>query len=149
MHPYLITVVIAVVGSGLAVQAATNARLGAILQVPLASAFWNFVLGSVALGLLLASGVFGRPTLAHASAAPWWVWIGGLFGALDVTTMTAMAVPRVGTVAMFGAIICGQFIGAVLIDTNGWLGVEPIPLSATRVLGVRLLVAGVFLVQQR
>ena len=106
------------------------------------------MLGSIALGLLLATGVFGRPTLAHASAAPWWVWIGGLFGALYVTTMV-MAVPRVGTVAMFGAIICGQFIGAMLIDTNGWLGVEPIPLSASRVLGVCLLVAGMFLIQQR
>ena len=69
-------------------------------------------------------------------------------GALFVTT-TVMAVPRVGTVATFGAIICGQFIGAVLIDTYGWLGVNPIPLSPTRILGVGLLVAGVFLVQQR
>lgn len=148
MPHIFITVAITVVGAALAVQAAANARLGTILQVPIASAFWNFVLGSIALGLVLASGVFGRPSLADAPAAPWWAWIGGLIGALFVTT-TVIAVPRVGTVATFGAIICGQFIGAVLIDTHGWLGVEPIPLSPGRLVGVALLVAGVFLVQHR
>jgi len=148
MPQTLITVLIAIVGSGLAVQAAANARLGAVLQLPIASALWNFLLGTVLLAVLTFSGVFGRPTLAHVQVAPWWVWIGGALGALFVTT-TILAVPRVGTVATFGAIICGQFVGAVLIDTYGWLGVEAIPLSATRVLGVALLVAGVFLIQHK
>ncbi|MDX1608859.1 MAG: DMT family transporter [Halofilum sp. (in: g-proteobacteria)] len=148
MHPLLLTVLIVLVGSGLAVQAATNARLGAVLQMPLASALWNFTLGTLFLAALVASGAFGRPALAAAGSAPWWAWIGGIFGALFVTT-TVFAVPRVGTVATFGAIICGQFIGAVLIDTYGWLGVNPIPLDASRVLGVLLLVAGVLLIQHR
>jgi|AntRauTorcE11898_2_1112593.scaffolds.fasta_scaffold00527_2 transporter family-2 protein len=148
MPQTVITVLIALVGSGLAVQAAANARLGAALQVPIASALWNFLLGTFALALLLASGLFGRPSLDDAATAPWWAWIGGLLGALFVTT-SILAVPRVGTVATFGAIICGQFIGAVLIDTRGWLGVEPIPLTLSRVLGVGLLVAGVILIQQK
>jgi len=148
MPQTVITVLIALVGSGLAIQAAANARLGAALQVPIASALWNFLLGTVALALLLASGLFGRPSLGDAATAPWWAWIGGLLGALFVTT-SILAVPRVGTVATFGAIICGQFIGAVLIDTRGRLGVEPIPLTFSRVLGVGLLVAGVILIQQK
>lgn len=148
MPQTLITLLIALVGSGLAVQAAANARLSAVLQVPIASALWNFLLGSTALALLLASGLFGRPSFDDAAAAPWWAWIGGLLGALFVTT-SILAVPRVGTVATFGAIICGQFIGAVLIDTRGWLGVEPIPLTLSRVLGVGLLIAGVILIQQK
>ena len=148
MPQSILTLLIALVGSGLAVQAAANARLGAALQAPVASALWNFVLGGLVLGLITATGVFGRPTLAHAGAAPWWAWIGGLLGALFVTT-AIIAVPRVGTTAMFAAIVCGQFAGAVLIDTQGWLGVEPIPLSASRVIGVALLIVGVVLVQQK
>ena len=100
------------------------------------------------LGALLASGLFGRPSLDQVPVAPWWAWLGGVFGALFVTT-SVIAVPRVGTVATFGAIICGQFIGAVLIDTFGWLGVEPIALTPGRLLGVGLLIAGVFLIQHR
>ena len=148
MPQIVITVLIALVGSGLAFQAAANARLGTALQVPIASALWNFLLGTFALALLLASGLFGRPSLGDAATAPWWAWIGGLLGALFVTT-SILAVPRVGTVVTFGAVICGQFIGAVLIDTRGWLGVEPIPLTLSRVLGVGLLVAGVILIQQK
>ena len=148
MPQIVLTLIIALVGAGLAVQAAANARLGAVLQVPLASAFWNFTLGTALLGLLLVSGVFGRPSLADAPAAPWWAWIGGVFGALFVTT-AVVAVPRVGTVATFGAIICGQFVGALLIDTYGWLGVQSIPLTPSRLVGVGLLIAGVFLVQHR
>lgn len=148
MPQALITLLITLVGAGLAVQAAANARLGAVLQAPIASALWNFLLGTAALALLLASGLFGRPSFGDAAAAPWWAWIGGLLGALFVTT-SILAVPRVGTVATFGAIICGQFIGAVLIDTRGWLGVEPIPLTLSRVVGVGLLVAGVILIQHK
>ncbi|MFW5970135.1 MAG: DMT family transporter [Halofilum sp. (in: g-proteobacteria)] len=37
----------------------------------------------------------------------------------------------------------------MLIDTRGWLGVEPIPLTFGRVVGVGLLVAGVILIQQK
>ena len=148
MPQSLLTVLIALVGSGLAVQAAANARLSGVLQVPIASALWNFILGTLALAALLASGVFGRPALGDVTGAPWWAYTGGLLGALFVTT-TILAVPRVGTVATFGAIICGQFIGALLIDTRGWLGVEPIELTPTRVIGVGLLIVGVFLVQQK
>ena len=148
MPQSILTLLIAVVGSGLAVQAAANARLGAALQAPVAGALWNFVLGALALALVTASGVFGRPTLTHAGAVPWWAWTGGLLGALFVTT-AIIAVPRIGTTATFAAIVCGQFAGAVLIDTHGWLGVEPIPLNASRVIGVALLIAGVVLVQQK
>ena len=148
MPQAILTLLITLVGSGLAVQAAANARLGAVLQAPVASALWNFVLGAFALAVITATGIFGRPTLADAAAAPWWAWIGGLLGAVFVTT-AIIAVPRVGTTATFAAIVCGQFAGAMLIDTFGWLGVEPIPLNAPRVIGVALLIAGVVLVQQK
>ncbi len=131
---------------GVAVQAAMNAQLGAALQAPIASSLWNFTLGTLVLALLLAFGLFGRPSLGALLSAPWWAYLGGVLGAIFVTT-TVLAVPRVGTAVTLGSIICGQLIGALLIDTFGWLGVKPIPLDLSRLAGVVFLIAGVVMVQ--
>ncbi len=148
MSQVLIVVLVSLVGIGVAAQAAMNAQLGTALQAPIGSALWNFTLGTVVLGLLLLLGVFHRPAPSGLLSAPWWAYLGGILGAVFVTT-TILAVPRVGTAVTLGSIICGQLIGALLIDTFGWLGVKPIPLNAWRVAGVGLLIAGVVLVQHK
>lgn len=147
MSQGLIVVLVSLVGLGVAVQAAMNAELGAVLQAPLASALWNFMLGTMVLAVLLAIGIFNRPSPSALLSAPWWAYLGGILGAIFVTT-AILAVPRVGTAVMLASIICGQLVGALLIDTFGWLGVKPIPLTPSRLAGVGLLIAGVFLVQQ-
>lgn len=148
MSQALIVVVVSLVGIGVAAQAAMNAKLGAALQAPIGSALWNFTLGTIVLGLMLLLGVFNRPAPSGLLSAPWWAYLGGILGAIFVTT-TILAVPRVGTAVTLASIICGQLIGALLIDTFGWLGVKPIPLNPWRVAGVALLIAGVALVQHK
>lgn len=146
-HPAFVLLIV-VVGFGLAVQAATNARMGAALGVPVASALLNFLIGSVLLTLALASGVFGRARLEGLAEAPWWAYIGGALGAAFVT-MAVVAVPRVGAAVTFAAVITGQLIGAMIIDTFGWLAVTPVPLNPWRLVGAGLLLAGVVLIQQK
>jgi len=150
MTQLLTTLAIAGVGCLVAVQAAMNARLGSALGVPIDGALWNFALGGAVLAGLVASGLFDRPTIPDFSAAPWWAYFGGLLGATFLTT-AIIAVPRVGTATTFGAIVCGQFLFALAIDTFGWLGVAPVPLSSSRVLGIGLLIGvigGVLLIQR-
>lgn len=142
----LIVLLVSLVGLGVSVQAAMNAQLGAVLQAPIASSLWNFMLGTLVLALLLGLGLFGRPSPDALLSAPWWAYLGGILGAIFVTT-TVLAVPRVGTAVTLGSIICGQLIGALLIDTFGWLGVKPIPLDVSRLAGIGMLIAGVMLVQ--
>ena len=146
-HPAFVLLIV-IVGVGLAVQAATNARMGAALGMPVASALLNFLVGSVLLGLALASGIFGRARLAGLAEAPWWAYIGGALGAAFVT-MAVVAVPRVGAAVTFAAVIFGQLIGAMIIDTFGWLEVDPVPLNPWRLVGAGLLLAGVVLIQQK
>ncbi|MEX0607174.1 MAG: DMT family transporter [Halofilum sp. (in: g-proteobacteria)] len=146
MSQGLIVVLVSLVGIGVAAQAAMNAQLGTALQAPIGGALWNFTLGTIVLGLLLLLGIFNRPAPSGLLSAPWWAYLGGILGAIFVTT-TILAVPRVGTAVTLASIICGQLIGAVLIDTFGWLGVKPIPLDPWRVAGVGMLIAGVVLVQ--
>lgn len=146
-HPAFVLLIV-IVGAGLAVQAATNARMGAALGAPVASALLNFLIGSVLLTLALASGLFGRARLAGFAEAPWWAYMGGALGAAFVT-IAVVAVPRVGAAVTFAAVITGQLIGAMIIDTFGWFEVTPVPLNPWRLVGAGMLFAGVVLIQQR
>jgi transporter family-2 protein len=94
------------------------------------------------------SGTFERGNLSAIGDAPWWAWIGGIFGAVWVT-IAIVAVPKVGTAVAFGAVIFGQLVGAMVLDTYGLLGVPRIPLDPWRVAGAVLLFVGVLMMQHK
>lgn len=148
MSQGVIVALIAIAGAGLAVQAAMNARMGAALNATLLGALVNFVVGGIVLAAIAIPTAAGRWTPAGFASAPWWAWIGGALGATFVAT-SIWAVPRVGTAALFAAIIFGQLLMAMLIDTFGWLNVPQIPLNPWRVVGLGLLLAGVVMMQQK
>jgi thiamine biosynthesis protein ThiS len=76
----------------------------------------------------------------------WYHFLGGLAGALIVWTV-AVAGPRIGIAATSAALISGQMTGAVIYDHLGLLEQAKDPVDALRVLGVILIVGGVFLVR--
>ncbi|MCW5699955.1 MAG: DMT family transporter [Rhodospirillales bacterium] len=148
MSQILVVVLMMIAGAGLAVQAATNARMGVALNATVMAALMNFVVGSVLLALVAIPSAVGRWTPSGLLSAPWWAYIGGALGATFVAT-SIWAVPRLGTAALFAAIIFGQLLMAMLIDTHGWLNVPQIPLNPWRLIGVGLLLAGVVMMQQK
>jgi bacterial/archaeal transporter family-2 protein len=101
----------------------------------------------IAVGALLVA----RRSLAgtaDASDAPRWMWLGGVFGAFVVLTITVTA-PRIGVAAVVALLIAGQLAMGALIDRFGWFGVEKVPLGATRLLGIALLAVGTALVLRK
>jgi transporter family-2 protein len=86
--------------------------------------------------------------IADASDAPRWMWLGGVFGAFVVLTITVTA-PRIGVAAVVALLIAGQLAMGALIDRFGWFGVEKVPLGATRLLGIALLAVGTALVLRK
>ena len=84
-----------------------------------------------------------------AIRSPWWYWVGGGgMGVVVVLTITVVT-PRLGTAATIGLLIAGQLAMGVLIDRYGWFGVEQVPISWPRLLGVLLLAAGALLALRR
>ena len=80
-----------------------------------------------------------------AVRSPWWYWVGGGgMGVVVVLTITVVT-PRLGAAATIGLLIAGQLAMDVLIDRYGWFGVEQVPLSWPRLLGVLLLAIGALL----
>jgi transporter family-2 protein len=75
----------------------------------------------------------------------WYYLIGGALGAAYVT-VALIAVQSIGAGGVAAATITGQLTTAVLIDRLGILGLERTPVTAGRVAGIALLLAGTYLI---
>jgi len=96
--------------------------------------------------LVLRQSLAGFGDALHS---PWWYWVGGGgMGVVVVLTITVVT-PRIGTTATIGLLIAGQLAMGVLIDRYGWFGVEQVPISWPRLLGVLLLAVGALLALRR
>ena len=137
-------VVTAFAGGLVAMQAPINANLGRTVgSLPAASI--SFAIGLVALVsiTLLAGGGFGR--VGELGDLSWYYLIGGLLGAVYVTTVL-ISVKTLGAGGVTAATIAGQLTLSVILDRLGVLGLEKHGLSVGRIIGVALLAAGTYLV---
>jgi bacterial/archaeal transporter family-2 protein len=133
-----------VAGSFIALQAPINGMLGRTVGT-FAAASVSFAIGTVTLVAItvLVGGGFGD--IGEARSLSWYYLIGGVLGALYVTS--ALATVRVlGAGGVTAGTITGQLVTAVVIDRLGVLGLEQRPLSALRLVGIVLLAAGTYLV---
>jgi transporter family-2 protein len=131
-------------GGLVAMQAPINSGLGkAIGSLPAAS--FSFAIGLVALvGITFVSGEgFGQ--IGEVGGLSWYYLIGGLLGAVYVTTVL-ISVRTLGAGGVTAATIAGQLTMSVLLDQLGILGLAQRQLTAGRILGVALLAVGVYLV---
>jgi transporter family-2 protein len=76
---------------------------------------------------------------------PWWAPIGGLAGAVAVYAGLTM-VDKIGAGPFNGLIITANIVASIAIDHYGFLNMPAHPLSAFRVVGVVLMVAGITLI---
>src|SRR4051812_45652417 len=129
----------AVVGGILALQAPINAGLGRVTG-SIAAALVSFTVGTLA--LIAVVGISGEAGgLTSTFDVRWYYLVGGLLGAIYVTT-ALITVESIGAGGVAAATVTGQLTAAVLIDRFGWFGLEQTSLSATRILGVAMLLAG-------
>jgi bacterial/archaeal transporter family-2 protein len=131
-------------GGFIALQAPINAGLGkAVGSIPAASV--SFAIGTAALvGItLLFAGGYGK--VGEISGLSWYYLLGGVLGAVYVTT-ALIAVQTLGAGGVTGATIAGQLAMSVFLDRVGAFGLEQRELSPLRILGVGLLAVGTILV---
>jgi transporter family-2 protein len=133
------------VAAGLAgaVQAAVMGELGERAGIFPALAFSGLV--AVVLGVVLL--LLAKQTLrglADVVREPVWLWTGGALSVLIILAIT-VASPRIGLVATIGTIIALNLGMAAAIDRFGWFGLDRIPMTTTRVLGLALLGVGALL----
>lgn len=137
------------VGAGCLVgmQAPINSRLGKTVGT-LEAASFSFLVGTVALVLILAVIRGGPGNLGQFGRAPWWALTGGLLGAVFVS-VAIVAVRTLGASGLTAVVIAGQLVISVVIDRFGLLGVARQAVGVQRVVGLVLLAAGVLLVVRK
>lgn len=139
---------LAPLGAGLLLplQPGVNAELRRHLGSPFWAALGSFGGGTLALATVCLALRVPWPGAVPLAQAPWWAWTGGLIGVCIVTTSIVVA-PKVGAAALFSAVVTGQLLGSLAVDHFGWVGFPVQPMNGTRVLGVLLLLAGVYIIQ--
>ena len=134
-------------GALVGMQAPINSRLGKSAGTPEAATV-SFLVGTVALVLILLVARGGVGGLGHIGRAPWWALVGGLLGAVYVS-VALVAVRTLGASGLTAVVIGGQLAISVLIDRFGLLGVAKQAVGPQRLLGLVLLAAGVVLVVRK
>ncbi len=121
MPNYLMVLMAVSVGGMVVLQAGSNALLGRLLGHPLSASLTSLgvSLGVVSLGLLLVR--VPLPAIASLGGAPWWSWLGGLFGAAYLTVAILVA-PRLGAATFIACVVAGQMLVSALCDQFGWAG---------------------------
>ena len=129
-------------GVAMAFQGAVNATAAKAIGL------WETTFAVLASGTLLTGAGLvlglGQGGLLRLGAAPWWSLLGGPVGPV-ITVAVAYGIRRAGAVGATTAIIVGQIGMAALIDHLGWLGIQPIPFSPLKLLGVALLAVGAWI----
>lgn len=133
-------------GAVIPLQAASNAAVGRALGHPL----WGALTSLAVSVLVIVPALFvlrsPTPTIGHALQGPWWLWIGGIMGAIYVGSAAALT-PKLGAGGFLVCVVAGQMLAAVLVDHFGLMGLTAKPVNLVRMLGLALILAGVFLVQ--
>lgn len=133
-------------GAMLPLQAAINARLARLVGSPLWAAGISGLVLTAALALVAGVALRAGPRTEGLGGAPWWVWTGGLCGAVVLSATTATA-PRLGTAGMIALVMAGQVLCSLLLDHFGVLGLPVLPVSARRLAAAALLLAGAALMR--
>jgi transporter family-2 protein len=136
-----------VAGLGLTVQVGMNSQLRKVLQSANLAALVSFTVGTLALIALIIVMRTPMPARDTIAAVPVWAWLGGLLGAFYVATSTIVAAD-LGASTLLGLALAGQLATALVVDHFGWLGLPENPITWTRIAGVALVGAGVWLVSR-
>ena len=136
------------VGIAMALQTAINAQLREYLYSPLQAALLSFLVGTIALIVLVFFQSGQKPNLESLMHIPWFLWLGGFLGVYAITS-SIFTVPKLGFLTLSGLIIFGQIVMSMLLDQFGWLGIEKNAISWQRILGAVIIFSGVMLTLQR
>lgn len=97
-----------------------------------------------ALAALIPLVVYGGGKLGGWRSAPWYALGAGIFGLVVISAISYM-IPRIGVAGSIITIVAGQLLVGTILDHFGLLGAMQRSLDLTRIVGLAVVLAGVWL----
>lgn len=141
---YIILTLIA--GIAVTFQGPINAALTKSTNVEFAT-LWAFLAGTIMILLYFLIKRIPFPTITELKQVPIYYYLGALTGLFYVITLI-IVIPRLGIAKTTVLLILAQTIMALLIDRLGLFGLEVKLITTTKIMGVFLVLGGVYLVNR-
>jgi transporter family-2 protein len=109
----------------------------------LESTFVTYGTGGLVITLIMI--LRGGGHIGQLSGLPWHVYLAGVLG-LCIVGGISSSVARIGVVATFTTIVAAQLAAGALIDHYGLFDATVRTLNVSRVAGIAMLLAGVWLI---
>jgi transporter family-2 protein len=145
---YILMLITFFVGAIIPVQAILNARLGRQIGGALMGSLISFFTGCVALFILnLIVNGNAMFNLRQTATGPWYIWLGGLIGAIFVGYITWVNQQQ-GVALTFALVIAGQIFISLLIDHFGLFGSIVRTITLEKIIGAGLIIGGIILIKR-
>ncbi len=134
-------------GALIPLQLTFNGQLGGVTKDAFTASLIVFLVGTLALCLIV---LFTRPTLptiAQLTSGPKTIWLGGLIATFYIIAVVIVT-PRLGVGLTVGLILVAQLTTGILLDHFGAFGNPQKSLTALRGLGLAMMVSGVVLIRK-
>jgi transporter family-2 protein len=128
-------------------QSAMNAQLGKALQSPYYAALSVFIIAAAGLMMYLLLTRQPLPDIQQWRTAPKWSYLGGFLGGCYILLIVICA-PKLGIGNVTILVLLGQVLSAVIIDHFGFLQSPLHHINWQRLVGVILVLCGVYLVKK-
>jgi transporter family-2 protein len=136
------------VGALMPLQAILNTKLGRQIGGPLMGSLMSFFVGLICLFVLnLISNYSAVVQLKPSQTSPWYLWLGGLLGAIFVGYITWVN-QRQGMALTFALAVSGQIFVSLIIDHYGLLGSSIRAITLEKLIGAALIIAGLVLIKK-
>lgn len=136
------------VGAVIPIQAILNARLGKQTGGALMGSLLSFATGFIC--LLVLNLIINSQAVLHlkpAATYPWYIWLGGLIGAIFVGYITWINQQQ-GVALTFALVVSGQIFISLLIDHFGLFGSAIRTITLEKLLGAALIIGGIVLIKK-
>lgn len=130
-----------------AVVGAILASLGQVIGSAIQATTVLFAIATVVMIVYCClGGSIVKTRKAFTTSAPWWIWMGGILGAVIVYG-NAWLIPLIGVSAFMMALLIGQLLLSLLMERHGWLRAPKKHISWTQYAGIIIMLAGVFMIK--
>jgi bacterial/archaeal transporter family-2 protein len=143
---YIILALIA--GACVPFQTGGNTTLTRSLGNGLYASLVVFIIGGLTMAGVIAIQRRALPSVEQMQSAPIYAWsLGGILGAAYIFLLIFLA-PKLGIAATTGFVVAGQLMTAILFDHFGFMGFNVHALNWQRLLGIALLLSGLFFIKK-